>query len=110
MRATLFFIRIVERKQAALVYIKNSLQYSINQCTKICLTKAEHLRVDISNNQRPVTVGVVYRHLDDSATAIDKSNELLVLLNYTKCPFYCLGDFNVNLLNVSNKDCCSQVR
>ena len=50
----------------------------------------------------------MYRHPDDSATAIDKFNEdfneLLVLLNNTKCPFYCLGDFNVNLLNVSNKD------
>ena len=48
------------------------------------------------------------RHPDDSATAFDKFseelNELLVLLNNTKWPFYCLGDFNVNLLNVSNKD------
>ena len=82
------------------IYIKNSLQYSINQCTKICLTKTEHLWVDISTNQRSVTVGVVNRHPDDSATAIDKFNEefneLLVLLNNTKCPFYCLGDFNVN--------------
>ena len=75
---------------------------------KICLTKVEHLWVDISTNQRPVTVGVVYRHPDDTATAIDKFNkefnELLVLFNNTKCPFYCLEDFNVNLLNVSNKD------
>ena len=92
------------------IYIKNSLQCSINQCTKICIAKAEHLWVDISTNQRPVTVSVVYRHPDDSATAIDKFNEefkeLLVLLNNTKCPFYCLGDFNVNLLNVPkpNKD------
>ena len=50
----------------------------------------------------------MYGHPDDSAIAIDKFNEeyneLLILLNNTKCPFYCLGDFNVNLLNVSNKD------
>ena len=73
------------------IYIENSLHYSINQCTKICLAKAEHLWVDFSTNQRPVTVGVVYRHPDDSATAIDKFNEefkeLLVLLNNTKCLF-----------------------
>ena len=50
----------------------------------------------------------MYRHSDDWATAIDKFNEefneLLVLLNNTKCPFYSLGDFHVNLLNVSDKD------
>ena len=50
----------------------------------------------------------MYRHHDDSATAIDKFNkelnELSVSLNKTKGQFYCLGDFNVNLLNVFNKN------
>ena len=39
------FLHSDSRTQAGSVgiYIKSSLHYSINQCTKICFTKAEHL-------------------------------------------------------------------
>ena len=59
-------------------------------------------------NKNPVTIGVVYRHPDNSTARIDRFtdelNELFFMLNNNKSPFYCVGDFNVNLMNISSKD------
>jgi len=72
------------------------------------LPNAEHLWVDIQADQGPLTAGVIYRHLDDTATGVDnfseEMNEILLTLNNSKIPYYCVGDFNLNLLKISKKE------
>ena len=48
---------------------------------------------------------MVYKHPDDSTAGIDKfTDELYISLNKIKNPFYCLGNFNVNLMNISSNN------
>jgi len=67
------------------LYIKDTLKYSVNQCSNHRLTYAGHLWVDIQADKGPMTIGVVYKHLEDTATGIDnfseEINELLLTLN-----------------------------
>ena len=90
------------------MYIKNTLKYSVNLHSKIVITNAEHLWIDILGDNVPSSIGVVYKHPDDSTAGIDKFtdelNELFISLNNSKNPFYCLGDFNVNLMNISSNN------
>ena len=76
------------------LYIKDTIKFSINQCSKICLPNAERLWVDVQAKRGPITIGVVYRRPDNSATTIDKfnkeMNELFLTLNMSKRPFYCI--------------------
>ena len=87
---------------------KDTIIFSTNQCSKICLPNAKHLWVDIQTKRRPIAIGVVYRHSDNSATTIDKfskeMNELFLTLNMSKRPFYCIGDININLSKISKND------
>ena len=54
------------------------LRYRVNQCSKNVLSNTEHLWVDIMTNEDPITIGVVYRHPDDSTAGIDRfTDELL---------------------------------
>ena len=90
------------------VYIKDTIKFSINQCSKICLPNAEHLWVDIQTKSGPIAIRVVHRHPDISATTINKFNkkinELFLTLNMSKRPFYCIGDIHINLLKISKND------
>ena len=90
------------------LYIKDTIKFSINQCSKICLLNAEHQWIDIQTKRGPIAIEVVYRHPDNSATTIDKfnkeMNELFLTLNMSKRPFYCIGNINVNLLKISKND------
>ena len=49
-----------------------------------------------------IIVGVMYRHAITTASAIDNFkdslNEILISLNNTKKQYYCLGDFNIDLM------------
>ena len=91
------------------ICIKNTLKYSVNLHSKIVLTNAEHLWIDILDDKVPSSIGVVYKHPDDSTAGMidkftDELNELFISLNNSKNPFYCLGDFNVNLMNISSNN------
>ena len=64
-----------------------------------------HLWLDIQTKRWLTAIGVVYRHPDNSATAIDKlnkdMNELFLTLNMNKIRCYCIGDINNSLLKIS---------
>ena len=63
--------------------------------------------IDILGDNALPSIGVVglYKHPDDSTAGIDKfTDELFISLNNSKNPFYCLGDFNVNLINISSNN------
>ena len=64
--------------------------------------------VEIQTKQEFFVVGVVYNHPDENAVSIDRFsdefNELLLSLNCEKKEFYCVGDFNVDLMKITNKE------
>ena len=84
------------------LYILKSLSYSVNNSlSNFALPNAEHLWIDIQTSKTSIVIGVIYRYPVNTVTAIDefsdKLNELLLSL---KKPYYCVGDLNVNLLNI----------
>jgi len=90
------------------LYLKNNISYSMNQCSNNKLTDAEHLWVNIETKEGIVVIGVVYRHPVATTSAIDNFNkdinEIFLFLNSCKRTFHCIGDFNVDLLQISNHD------
>ena len=89
------------------LYIKDTLTFSINECSQRKLHNAEHLWVDIQTKRGSLVVGVIYRHPDDSGPGIDKFNkeinDLFLTINKNKGTLYCVGDFNTNLLKLLYK-------
>ena len=90
------------------LYIKDTLTFSINECSQRKLHSAELLWVDIQTKRSfLVVVGVIYRNPDDSGSGIDKFdeeiNDLFLTINKNKGTLYCVGDFIINLLKLSYK-------
>ena len=71
------------------------------------LHNAEHLWVDIQTKRGSLVVDVIYRHPDDSGSEIDKFNEeindLFLAISKNKGTLYCVGDFNIKWLKLSDK-------
>ena len=80
--------------------------YITHECSKTQLTNAEHLWVEIQTKQESLGVSVVYSHLEENAVSIDRFsdefNKSLLSLTVKK-EFYCVGDFNVDLMKITNK-------
>ena len=55
-----------------------------------------------------IVVGVVYRHPIATTSAVDdfkdSLNEILVSLNNSKKQYYCLDDFNIDLMQISTNN------
>ena len=89
------------------LYIKDTLTFSINECSKRKMQNAEHLWVDVQTKRGSLVVGVIYRHSDDPGPGIDKFNEevndLFLNINKNKGTLYCVGDFNIKFLKLSDK-------
>ena len=84
------------------------MAYKIHEHSKTELTNAEHLWVEIQTKEESFVVGVVYRHPDENAVSIDRFsdefNELLQSLNCENKEFYCVRDFNVDFMKITNKE------
>jgi len=52
------------------LYIKKTLKYNLNKCSKFILPNTEHLWVDIHTMQGIVVMSVVYRHPDETTSNI----------------------------------------
>jgi len=59
----------------------------------------ETIWVEISNNKNKLMVGVVYRHPNSDFLAFqDEPFSTLHKLSSCNCPYYILGDFNIDKL------------
>ena len=89
------------------LYIKVTHTFRLNDCSQQKLPYAEHLWVDIQTERGSIAVGMIYRHSDDSGPGIEKFNEeisdFFFTLNNNKRSLYCVGDFKINLLKLSDK-------
>ena len=90
------------------MYIKNTIKFKLNQYSNYLLPNSEHLWIDIHAKTGPIVVGVVYRYPIATASAVDNFkdclNEILTSLNNSKKQYYCFGDFNINLMQISTND------
>ena len=80
------------------LYIHKSLNATINDNLSQITPNLETLFVTISNNNSPVTVGVLYRPPSgDLQKALDEISNLLD--NAAKSSVYIMGDYNIDLHN-----------
>ena len=87
------------------LYLSDSLAYSVNPCSNLKFPIVEYLWIGLQISQGIVVVGVVYRPPENSIHAIDDFNaNLNVLVLSLEKLFYCLGDFNINLLKIYSPD------
>ena len=90
------------------LYIKNTIKFELNQYSNYLLPNSEHLWIDIHAKTGPIVVGVVYRYPIATASAVDNFkdclNEIFTSLNNSKKQYYCFGDFNINLMQISTND------
>lgn len=86
------------------LYINNI--YNFTKCSEIskCSPNLESIFVEITNTEKPLIVGVIYRPPSGS---IDLFNyELQSILSYLKLKdSYILGDFNINLHKIKDSPC-----
>ena len=85
------------------LYMKDTLTFSINECSQQKLHNAEHLWVDIQAKIGSLVLGVIYKHPDDSGPGIDKFeeiNDLFLTINKNKGTSYCVGFFIKNLVKL----------
>ena len=82
------------------LYIHESLNFSKIDDLSLCEEYIESLFVTITNNEEPTVVGVIYRPPNSSLEEFNtKYEQILSKLGDKKS--YILGDYNVNLLDIS---------
>ena len=85
------------------LYIHNSFNFSVIEKLSVCTEQFESLFVTITNVPEPVTVGVVYRSPSNPLANFNTQyKKVLTALKGHKA--YILGDFNVNITNLSGPD------
>ena len=85
------------------LYINNLYNFNHDEKLSICTENIEALFVTVTNLPEPVTVGVIYRPPSGNLQEFNAQySKLLSELKGKKS--YILGDFNVNLLHLSNDD------
>ena len=90
------------------LYIKNKINFELNQYSNYLLPNSEHLWIDIHTKTGPIVVRVVYRHPIVTVSAADNFkdslNKILISLHKSKKQYYCFGDFNIDLMQISTND------
>ena len=82
------------------LYLCNALNLNKMNDISLCKEHIETLFVTITNMPEPIVVGVIYRPPNSSLTDFNNEyEEILRKLDGKKA--YLLGDFNVNILNIS---------
>ena len=94
---------IGDKKKGTGVALYVNDMYNFTECTEIskCSVNIESIFVEITNAEKPIFVGVVYRPPNGSIEIFN--DELQEILNYLKSKTsYILGDYNINLHNTQD--------
>ena len=80
----------------------------MNQCSKTTLPNSKYLWIDNQTKNGSVITCVTYSHLVATLNNIDnfreRQNENFYTLNNNIQTFFCLGDINVDLTQISNNE------
>ena len=86
------------------LYINKLLVYSCRNDLRLNLDRVEDLWIEITVNNKPYVVGVIYRHPACSMAELDTFSksvyDTLHNLNLKKTNFCILGDFNIDLSRI----------
>ena len=85
------------------LYVKSSLTANCRDDKSNLTDEFETIWVEISNSKDKVMEGEVYRHPNSNFLAFqDELFSTLHKLSSCNCPYYILGDFNVDLLKINS--------
>ena len=94
------------------LYVKEKIKFSVNKCVQCDLSIAETLWIDVTLNDSSTVAGIVYRHPRSGPRDIEKfcksMQDIFDILNKKKCPFYIMGNFNIDILKISKKETIRQ--
>ena len=94
------------------LYIKDRFHFSVNANVQCELSVAKTLWIDIMLNNSSVVTAVAYRHpgpgVGDISRFNDSMQKMLDTVNKKKRSFYIMGDFNIDLLKISNNETIRQ--
>ena len=85
-------------------YIKDSLTFTLKEEIDLNINSVENIwiQIETSDNKKPITIGVVYRHpvyVAEHLECFSKAmEELFSKLSSNNKEFYIMGDFNIDLL------------
>ena len=89
------------------IYINKNISFTEKE-TQFKPRLTEDLWIEVNINQKPMTIGVIYRHPVYIAHEIDEFGKTLAnvlhKLNINKSKFCILGDFNIDLLQINQNN------
>ena len=86
------------------LYIKDSLTFTLKEKLDLNINSVKNIwiQIETSDNKKPITIGVVYRHpvyVPEQLESFSKAmEELFSKLSSNDKEFYIMGDFNIDLL------------
>ena len=87
-------------------YIKNSLSYTVKPEYDLNLNFVENIWIQVDTDKNSILIGVIYRHPVNIVNQLELFSrtieEKFFNLSNSKSEFYILGDFNIDLLQVTN--------
>ena len=95
--------KIMHKKKGTGVALYINNMYNSSKCTQIskCTPHIESLFVELTNTEKPITVGVIYRPPSGSVDTFN--SELKNIINYLNTKnAYIMGDYNINLHNMQD--------
>ena len=87
-------------------YIKNSLSYTVKPEYDLNLNFVENIWIQVDTDKNSILIGVIYCHPVNIVNQLELFSrtieEKFFNLSNSKSGFYILGDFNIDLLQVTN--------
>ena len=90
------------------LYIKETLIFKQKLDISIALPSVEDMWIEVQTEKGPAVVGVVYRHPTNVTSDYEEFSarlyDIFSRLNSKHCPFYAVGDYNIDLTAVQSNN------
>ena len=85
------------------MYVRNGISYERRYGLDVSNNSSESIFAELDTGSQKILVGVIYRPPNQPVYDFLKYiNDILQIVHTEKKLFYMMGDFNINILNVSN--------
>ena len=90
------------------LYIKETFIFKQKPDISIALPFVEDMWIEVQTEKGPAVVGVVYRHPTNLTSDYEEFSarlyDIFSRLNSKHCPFYAVGDYNIDLTSVQSNN------
>ena len=87
-------------------YINNSLLYTVKPEYDLNLNFVQNIWIQVDTDKNSILIGIIYHHLVNIVNQLELFGRIIeekfCNLSNNKSEFYILGDFNIDLLQVTN--------